>query len=138
MFGFIKWTGLQLARKPFTFNFSELDSSRKQIKHSVDYLLGNKLYLHHFDLFRACGPQHGQRDVSTVYFPVENQPSVLFVFYYCPFNQKNEINAFSLGRSQLLRHFRTRHSYWRLYWQVVIQLISFYPISWLKSKNKFA
>ena len=36
-----------------------------------------KLYLHHFNLFWSCGPQHGQRDVSTVYFPVENQPSVI-------------------------------------------------------------
>ena len=57
-----------------------MDSSRKQIKHSVDSLLGNKLYLHHFDLFRACGSQHGQRDVSKFISPVDNHPFVLFVY----------------------------------------------------------
>ena len=46
-----------------------LESSRIQIKH-----------LHHFYLFWACGPQHSQRDVSTVYFDVDNQPRSLFVY----------------------------------------------------------
>ena len=32
-----------------------------------------KLYLHHFDLFRACGPHHGQRDVVQFFYPVNNQ-----------------------------------------------------------------
>ena len=59
-----------------------------QIKHKVDSLLGNKLYLHPFDRVEGRRPETGQSDVSTVYFPVENQPSVLFVFYYCPFNKK--------------------------------------------------
>ena len=74
-----------------------------QIKQKVDYLLGYKLYLHPFDRVEGRRPETGQSDVSTVYFPVDNQPSVLFASYYCPFNKK-EINAFILGRSQLLRH----------------------------------
>ena len=59
-----------------------------QIKNKADYLLGYKLYLHPFDRVEGRRPETGQSDVSTVYFPVENQPSVLFVFYYCPFNKK--------------------------------------------------
>ena len=39
-----------------------------------------KLYLHHFDLFMACGPHHGQRDVVQFIYPVNNQPCVLFVY----------------------------------------------------------
>ena len=47
-----------------------------QIKHKVDYLLANKLYLHPFDHVKGRRPATGQSDVSTVYFPVDNQPSV--------------------------------------------------------------
>ena len=46
------------------------------MKHKVDYLLGNKLYLHPFDRVKGRRPATGQSDVSTVYFPVDNQPSV--------------------------------------------------------------
>ena len=56
--------------------------SNIQIKHKVDYLLGNKLYLHPFDRVKGRRPATGQSDVSTVYFPVDNQPSGLFVFCY--------------------------------------------------------
>ena len=47
-----------------------------QIKHEVDYLLGNRLYLHPFDRVKARRAATGQSDVSTVYFQVDNQPRV--------------------------------------------------------------
>ena len=40
-----------------------------QIKHKVDSLLGNKLYLHPFDRVEGRRPETGQSDVSTVYRP---------------------------------------------------------------------
>ena len=39
---------------------------------------------HKLDSVESHMPETDQSDLSTVYFPVDNQPSVLFVFYYCP------------------------------------------------------
>ena len=46
-----------------------------QIKQEVDYLLGIKLYLHPIDCVKGRRPATGQSDISTVYFPIDNQPS---------------------------------------------------------------
>ena len=59
-----------------------------QIKHKVDYLQGYKLYLHPFDRVEGRRPEIVKVMYVQFIDPVDNQLSVLFVFYYCPFNIK--------------------------------------------------